>query len=130
MKSKQFPLPFSESNEACQLANDEPILRVSEIEISYHPVVKPSDRISGSCSRVAERIFRRMWHQLELWESFYVLFFNRGKTSEIRNRKCCHGCQVLRLSVQIRNRKGSFIVIQSSFCSHSEIILKSQITNQ
>jgi DNA repair protein RadC len=59
--------------------NDNPFLRVAEIEISYHPAIKPSKRISVSSSADAERVFRRIWCKpVELRECFYALFLNRA----------------------------------------------------
>jgi DNA repair protein RadC len=57
---------------------NEPSLRVSEIEISYHPVIKPSERISVTSSADAEKVFRRIWCKpIELRECFYAMFLNR-----------------------------------------------------
>ena len=58
---------------------EEPLFRVSEIEISYHPAIKPSERISITCSADAEKVFRRIWCKpIELRECFYALFLNRA----------------------------------------------------
>jgi DNA repair protein RadC len=57
----------------------EPLFRVSEIEISYHPAIKPSERISVTSSADAEKVFRRIWCKpIELRECLYALFLNRN----------------------------------------------------
>ena len=84
MKAKQGKLQFPSTGtimpgimEPSQA--DDPVLRVSEIEISYHPVVKPSERLSVTCSSDAEKVFRRIWCKpIELRECFYALFLNRA----------------------------------------------------
>jgi DNA repair protein RadC len=56
-----------------------PLFQVSEIEISYNPVVKPSERVKIECSADAEKVFRRIWCKpIELIECFYALFLNRA----------------------------------------------------
>ena len=58
---------------------EDPIFRVSEIEISYSPVVKSAERITISSSADADKVFRRIWCQpIELRECFYALFLNRA----------------------------------------------------
>ena len=54
------------------------ILQVSEIEISYNPLVKPSEMITIGCSADAEKIFRDIWKNLTYKESFYALYMNRA----------------------------------------------------
>jgi DNA repair protein RadC len=55
------------------------IPQVSEIEITYHPVIKPSQMPKISCSRDAEKIFRSIWgNDLNYRESFYALYLNRA----------------------------------------------------
>jgi DNA repair protein RadC len=55
------------------------IPQVSEIEITYHPVIKPSQMPKVSCSRDAEKIFRSIWgNDLNYRESFYALYLNRA----------------------------------------------------
>lgn len=55
------------------------MMRVSEIDISYSPAIKPSERFTVSGSADAEKVFRRIWSQpLELRECFYALFLNRA----------------------------------------------------
>jgi DNA repair protein RadC len=57
----------------------EPEFQVSEIEISYNPIVKPSQRIKITSSNDAEKVFRRIWSKpIELRECFYALFLNRA----------------------------------------------------
>ena len=57
----------------------EPLFRVSEIEISYNPAIKPSERVKIECSAEAEKVFRRIWCKpVELRECFYALFLNRA----------------------------------------------------
>ena len=84
MKSTQGKLPFPDYKMsslevvAIQTENDL-ALRVSEIEISYCPIVKLSERISVTSSAEAEKLFRRIWGKpIELRESFFALFLNRG----------------------------------------------------
>lgn len=83
MKPKQGKLPFPTAGTIMpgimEPPADVPVLRVSEIEITYHPVVKPSERLSVTCSADAEKVFRKIWqYPLLLRESFYALFLNRG----------------------------------------------------
>lgn len=84
MKTKQGELQFPDCSTSSQekmktVLVCDPIFRVSEIEISYHPVVKPSDRLSVTCSSDAEKVFRRIWCKpIELRECFYALFLNRA----------------------------------------------------
>jgi DNA repair protein RadC len=84
MKAKQCKLPFPSGGTLRQETtkpplNDDPVFQVSEIEISYHPVVKPSERISITCSQEAEKVFRKIWCKpIELRECFYALFLNRA----------------------------------------------------
>jgi DNA repair protein RadC len=55
------------------------IPQVSEIEITYHPVIKPSQMAKVSCSRDAERILRSIWgNDINYRESFYALYLNRA----------------------------------------------------
>ena len=55
---------------------------ISEIEISYKNVVKPSDRPKISCSRDANQIFHEYMNdanmQIEHREYFFVMLCNRG----------------------------------------------------
>jgi hypothetical protein len=54
-------------------------LKASEIEIAYHPAIKPSERVKVECSADAEKIFRAICCQpLELVECFYTIFLNRA----------------------------------------------------
>ena len=54
-------------------------MKVSEIEISYNPVIKPSERIKISCSKNAAELFRSIWkYPIELKECSYALFLNRA----------------------------------------------------
>lgn len=83
MKTKQAKLPFLFDGTGCPdtpvIQTMEPALRVSEIEISYCPVVKPSERISVTGSTDAEKVFRSIWCKpMELRECFYALFLNRA----------------------------------------------------
>ena len=58
---------------------NEIIPKVSEIEISYNPVVKPSEMVKVTCSKDAERIFRHIWNpDINYRESFYALYLNRA----------------------------------------------------
>ena len=55
------------------------IPQVSEIEITYHPVIKPSQMPKVNCSKDAERILRSIWgSDLNYRESFYALYLNRA----------------------------------------------------
>ncbi len=84
MKLQQHKLPFPSDGgtwheKIATEMSDDPLLRVSEIEISYHPVIRPSERITITCSADADKLFRRIWGQpIELRESFYALFLNRA----------------------------------------------------
>ena len=61
------------------MVNDKNISQVSEIEISYNPVIKPSEMVKVSCSKDAEKIFRSIWgNSLNYKESFYALYLNRA----------------------------------------------------
>jgi len=83
-KTIQCKLPFPTDcntfpEEMVPPRKEEPVFRVSEIEISYSPVVKSSERITITSSADAERVFRRIWGQpIELRECFYALFLNRA----------------------------------------------------
>ncbi len=84
MRPRQTKLPFgtSQTNESGVMVakeEQEPVLRVSEIDISYQPTIKPSERLAVSASADAEKVFRKIWNQpLELRECFYALFLNRA----------------------------------------------------
>jgi len=57
------------------MTNDIIIPQVSEIEITYKPVIKPSEMVKIACSSDAERIFRSTWgNDICYREFFYVLF--------------------------------------------------------
>jgi DNA repair protein RadC len=59
--------------------NENTILKVAEIEISYHPVIKPSERLKVTTSAEAEKVFRSIWElPIDLRESFYALYLDRG----------------------------------------------------
>ena len=60
------------------MTSDKNIPQVSEIEISYNPVIKPSEMAKITCSKDAERIFRSIWSNLNYRESFYALYLNRA----------------------------------------------------
>jgi DNA repair protein RadC len=58
---------------------NEIIPKVSEIEISYKPVIKPSEMLKVTCSKDAERILRSIWgSDINYRESFYALYLNRA----------------------------------------------------
>jgi DNA repair protein RadC len=58
---------------------NEIIPKVSEIGISYKPVIKPSEMLKVTCSKDAERIFRSIWgNDITYRESFYALYLNRA----------------------------------------------------
>ena len=55
------------------------ILHLAEIQVSYNPVIKPSEMIQIKCSSDAEKICRSIWsNTLNLKESFYALYLNRA----------------------------------------------------
>jgi DNA repair protein RadC len=55
------------------------IPKVSEIEISYKPVIKPSEMLKVTCSKDTERILRSIWgSDINYRESFYALYLNRA----------------------------------------------------
>ena len=55
------------------------IPKVSEIEISYKPVIKPAEMIKITCSKDAQRILRSIWgNDINYRESFYSLCLNRA----------------------------------------------------
>jgi len=61
------------------MTNDIIIPQVSEIEITYKPVIKPSEMVKITCSSDAERIFRSIWgNDICYRESFYALYLNRA----------------------------------------------------
>lgn len=84
MRPKQAKLPFGTSQASVPRVMEaveerEPVLRVSEIDITYQPAIKPSERFAVSCSADADKVFRKIWSQpLELRECFYALFLNRA----------------------------------------------------
>lgn len=54
-------------------------LKIAEIEVKYSVNIKPSERISITCSKDAADAFRSVWRQpLELKECFYAMFLNRA----------------------------------------------------
>jgi DNA repair protein RadC len=58
---------------------NEIIRKVSEIEITYKPVIKPSEMLKVTCSKDAERILRSIWgSDINYRESFYALYLNRA----------------------------------------------------
>lgn len=84
MRPRHVKLPFGTSQTfdsgVTKIKEErEPMMRVSEIDISYSPAIKPSERFTVSGSADAEKVFRRIWSQpLELRECFYALFLNRA----------------------------------------------------
>jgi hypothetical protein len=52
------------------------IPQVSEIEITYHPVIKPSQMPKISCSRDAEKIFRSIWGNKKLKDRVEQIAFS------------------------------------------------------
>ena len=54
-------------------------LKIAEIEVQYSTSIKPSERVKITCSYDAAEAFRSVWKKsLELKESFYAMFLNRG----------------------------------------------------
>jgi DNA repair protein RadC len=54
-------------------------MKVSEIEITYHPAIRASEMPKISCSKDAADLFRGIWgDSLNLRESFYALYLNRA----------------------------------------------------
>ena len=61
------------------MTNDMNIPKVSEIEITYKPVIKPSEMLKVTCSKDAEKILRSIWsNDISYRESFYALYLNRA----------------------------------------------------
>ena len=61
------------------MTNDIIIPQVSEIEITYKPVIKPSQIVRITCSSDTEKIFRNIWgNDIFYRESFYALYLNRA----------------------------------------------------
>lgn len=59
--------------------NEQGILQLAEIQISYSNKVKPSQMEKVTTSSDAERIFRSIWRQsMELKECFYAMYLNRN----------------------------------------------------
>lgn len=54
------------------------INRISEIQVSYHPIIKKEDRISIRSSEDAEKYLRNIFPDLEHIEYFYILCLNRA----------------------------------------------------
>jgi DNA repair protein RadC len=58
---------------------DQNFLKLAEIEVTYNPKVKPSERVKITSSSDAEKVLRSIWNQpLELKECFYALYLNRA----------------------------------------------------
>ena len=58
---------------------NEIIPKVSEIEITYKPFIKPSEMVKITCSKDAEKILRSIWgSDINYRESFYALYLNRA----------------------------------------------------
>ena len=53
------------------------LLQLSEIEISYHPKVKASDRMKITCSTDAMKALRSIWPSYEHVEFTYMMMLNR-----------------------------------------------------
>ena len=52
---------------------------VDEISLVYHNSVRPEDRRKIASSRDAYEIFKLIWNdQMDLYESFFVIFLNRA----------------------------------------------------
>lgn len=52
---------------------------IAEIEVTYKPQIKPSERIKISCVEDAVHIFREIWAvDIELKECAYMLLLNQG----------------------------------------------------
>jgi DNA repair protein RadC len=61
------------------MTSDIIIQQVSEIEITYKPVIKPSEMVKITCSKDAERILQSIWgNDITYRESFYALYLNRA----------------------------------------------------
>jgi DNA repair protein RadC len=59
--------------------NEQRILQLAEIQISYSNKVKPSEMEKVTTSSDAEKIFRSVWRQsIELKECFYTMYLNRS----------------------------------------------------
>lgn len=52
---------------------------VDEVSLIYHNTVRPADRQKVTTSRDAFNLLRDIWNdQIELYESFFVLFLNKA----------------------------------------------------
>ena len=52
---------------------------VSEIEITYNPIIKPSERVKITGAKEAAELFRSIWDKnLLIRESFYAMYLNRA----------------------------------------------------
>lgn len=59
--------------------NEQKIMQLAEIKISYSNKVKLSEMEKVTTSSDAEKIFRRIWRQsIELKECFYAMYLNRN----------------------------------------------------
>lgn len=57
-----------------------PLNHVSEIQLSYHPVIKPSERQKVVCSKEAYALLLNNWDldRIELVEQFKIMRLNRA----------------------------------------------------
>jgi DNA repair protein RadC len=60
--------------------NDDPMFQVAEIQVSYYPKFKASDRPVITSSRDAYKVFLSKWNmgQINLREQFYMLILNKA----------------------------------------------------
>lgn len=60
--------------------NDDPMFQVAEIQVSYYPKFKASDRPRITSSKDAYKVFLSKWDmgQINLREQFYMLILNRA----------------------------------------------------
>jgi DNA repair protein RadC len=85
-----IPFPFDSSDRSrcsaiikpmiMEKVNQRSNVQVAEIEISYHPNIKPSQRPRVTSSKEVDQILRSTWNTdtMELLESFKVVMLNRA----------------------------------------------------
>ena len=62
------------------LINQSALFQVSEINISYSPIIKNSERVKVTTSRDVFKVFLDTWdsNKIDLFEQFKVLLLNKG----------------------------------------------------
>ncbi|HEY0054541.1 MAG TPA: JAB domain-containing protein [Pedobacter sp.] len=61
-------------------SNEQPLALVAEIQLNYHPKVKPSQRPTVTTSREVYQLFFNSWDsdRMELQEQFKIMLLNRS----------------------------------------------------